>query len=240
MEQKEVKTVVDRVVFRMPLDHECQFPAMAVLQHFVNGYEQRCKLSDVSRGKLRYKLAYDVVMPRCDWEFFLHCGFKMPCIMPEPVPVLEYDMLVDMSDEVIDQFRHSGKHVAQVCIIMAGVGACSPFPDIRQVRPRSSKPVWLRQKEMEALLEVRDNEVTGVVSEANRYTYLAASMGLAVVEIVPKGRPRTWLSKWGNPLYRAIDIDDAALIESAISSIEKGIVNVIRQQPSAVPAESGR
>ncbi len=59
------------------------------------------------------------------------------------------------------------------------------------------------------LVDVQDDEFSGVVGWAGWETYLACSKGLPVIEILPAGRSSIWLSKWSTPLYRAISYEGA-------------------------------
>ena len=57
-------TIIDEVLFRMPVDLELQFPAMAVLQSFVNGYDEKMHANNpVKDGSVTFELRYDVEMP---------------------------------------------------------------------------------------------------------------------------------------------------------------------------------
>lgn len=209
--------VVDRVLFRMPLDRELQFPAMAVVQAFVRGFNDKMRVSDVSRGVATYDLAWDVSMPEEDFRFFLDAGAKFGNVRTRH---LVPDMIVDLTDERLEQYKDSGKHACQVCGIMSGV-ACMPVPSLRQVMPRLKNKVWgvvgakaintdypLVPLTIEHLLEAEAESYTGVVGYAGVETYLAAAMGIAVVEVLPPGRPRNWLTKWQNKGYRLIDTPD--------------------------------
>lgn len=225
--------LVDRVLFRMPRDRELQFPAMAVVQAFVRGFKEKMRVADVSRGAATYELQWDLEMSANDFSFFVAAGATFGSIR---TPNLVPDMVVDLSDERLEQYKDSGKHACQICGIMSGV-ACMPVPSLRHVKPRLQNKVWgvVGEKSIDTtyplvpltidnLLEAEDGAYTGVVGHAGVGTYLAAAMGIAVIEILPLGRPRNWLTKWQNKGYRLIDTPDeskwALQIAHAMASAE--------------------
>lgn len=211
------RKVIDRVVYVMPKDRELQFPAMAIVQTYVNTYDQKIQSNDLSRGSAVYELMYDLVMPEEDWKFFLDAGTTLA---KPRTRGLRADLYADMSDEKLLQFLHTGRHAAQACRIISGVEAL-PYPHVRQVQFRYTDKKWallgdLRNSLLNVdyplvpiapqdLLQVQSDEFTGVVGFAGWGTYLAVSMGLPVVEIVADDRPRNWLSKWANKGYRVVD-----------------------------------
>lgn len=221
--------VVDRVIFIMPKDHELQFPAMAAMQGFVNGYRRNRAMQDVSGGTASYRLEYNVVIPPEDWEFFLSAGYR---ISQRPIEILpeKADMVVDFSDGKILQFSHTERHVFQVCGMLGGLQG-APVPQLRAIRP-STYHTWglVRNAHteglqvpgtvditLEELILLPDGELYGVIGYAGRETALAASTaeydakkrqfvgGLSVIEIVPPGRHMRWLAKWTCPGYRIVD-----------------------------------
>jgi len=217
--------ITDTVVFVMPRDHELQFPAMSALQMFVDGYKERCRQTDASMGKVTYRLSYEAIMPKEDWEFFASVGYK---VAQEPSELLytQPSLVADMSDARLNSFINGGRHAAQVCGLITGVGVCPPFPRLKQVRiKRLGLPAWLVDPHLSMLIDAKDNEITGVLGKAGRETTLAAAMGLAVIEIVPDGRPRSWLSKWMSPLYHATS-DNEDQIWRAKQSIEMRLTHV--------------
>lgn len=218
--------VVDHVLFKMPLDKELQFPALAVAQAFVRGFREKMRVSDVSRGAANYELQWDVAMPEEDFKFFIAAGATFGSVRTEG---LVPDMIVDLTDERLEQYKDSGKHACQICGVMSGV-ACMPVPALRQVKPRLRNKVWgmvgaktiitdypLAPLTVSHLLGAQDEIYTGVVGLAGVETYLAAAMGIAVIEILPLGRPRNWLSKWQNKGYRLIDTPDESKWELHIA-----------------------
>lgn len=233
--------MLDRVLFKFPSDKELQFPALAVLQHFVETYEAASTKNDVSGGQDLKKLKYAVSgMTDEDWKFFLAAGVKLK---QRPVPQLDgIDRLVDLSDEKILAFHGSGKHAVNVCNILAGTDCKLPFPKLKTVRPLFERQKFgvLEPSLLEAdfitqlliklsgsvllyeddLSHIQDGMFMGVVGRASRGTALASAMGLGVIEIVPVDRERDWLSKWSNRLYRAVwDRGDSGRAQS-MKSIE--------------------
>ena len=213
--------VVDRVHFIMPKDGELQFPAMAALHTYVNGYKQRTKQNDPSAGKATFELEYSVDMSEEDWAFFKRAGLKFDKEPGQAVGVV--DMVADLSDDRINNFIHQGKHVASVCAMMCGVQSVALL-NLRKVKPANNGR-WLTLHGSGftgVILDLKDDEVVGVIGNAGVETYLAASMGLGVVEIQPEGRPRYWMPKWLNKYYRMVDKPDQAL-RQAMASVERSL-----------------
>lgn len=242
------KELPDYVEFCLPTDHELQFPAIAVLQEYVNKYDDRMKVMDVSGGTVVNKLHYWVAdIPDEDWRFFIDAGlllYYLPdteFIRALAVP----DMVIDMRDGILDQFRESGKHACQICTIMAGVTSPA-FPTLRKVMPDMTGSQWgvlggvsvlmngMKGLTVEELLVAKDGQWTGIIGEAGRGTYLAAAFGLPVIEVIPKGRSRNWLSKWSNMFYRVVDhsADNPRQIAAAMSNLEGALRHVFSSQPS--------
>ena len=256
--------VTDRVRFIMPKDREYQFPAMSILQAYVNGFAQKMKQHDVAGvqcvkcalkrttvekclrcGETKtvsiatYKIAYSHDMDQDHWQMFLNAGLVLSIA---PTKLTNIDVLIDMSDEKIDYFKHSGKHVSQVCGIMAGTGA-TPLPGITRRVPRLGDWCWativpltmdgLDMLTGEKIIAMEDQKYTGFIGHASWETYLVASMGLPVLEIVPVGRHRAWLSKWLNGGYRSLsgisqvpEARESVEVELTKMAKRKGAVNV--------------
>lgn len=209
--------VIDRVRFVMPRDLELQFPAMATVQAWVGVYQHKMAHNDTSMGKATWKLEYQLDMPDEDLQFFRKAGLVLT---QEPVQLQsQVDMLIDMSDENLLKFKEFDKHALQACAILSGLPVTiAPFPRLRFVKP-SLKNVWMEvsgnccndpngelfKYKFERLLDIQDYEITGVYGLAGRWTFLAAAMGLAVIEILPRDRSRRWLSKYASGLYRSIE-----------------------------------
>ena len=229
----------DRVLFQMPKDRELLFPAMAVFQHFVNSYESRMLASDGGQG-YKYLLSYDLDIAKEDWELFQQLDLELK----QPREVLDnVDMVVDFTEERLALFKNSGKHVCQACGVMAGVGTITPMPKIRQVQPKRDILVFkyvgvnsdlaLDGITAKELVRLEDGKISGVVGCASWETYLAASMGLPVIELVPDDRPLTWLSKWSNPYYRVVQGENIVV---QISSATMNLVEVLQCTPQAQEA----
>lgn len=204
-------TLVDQILFKMPKDRELQFPTMAVLQSYVNEYDLKMMANDVSQGKVAYQLRYDVEMDDYDWQFFQSIGLELK---KAKTNIARPDAVMDFTEERINRYANLGKHVSQVCGLMCGVG-CPPLPVIKKIAVEQGQP-WLILDDVslgyldgiDHRLDIGlcvDGSYCGAIGWASWKTYYAASMGWPVIELLPVGRPRTWLSKWWNPWYRVID-----------------------------------
>lgn len=217
--------ITDTVFFCMPKDEELQFPAMSMLQAYVNAFQPRMKANDASHGKATYSLRYAHDMSMEDWEFFRRAGFEVD-VQPEETSSLREtaEFLIVMSDVAILPFMHTGKHAGQACAVCTGTQGELFYPRLRRVVMRKDDPVWLDALDvcaLELLLDAQDDQYTGVIGPASRFTFLAAAMGLAVIEIVPEGRPMNWLSKFANPWYRYVDAayDVDSQVTAALNNI---------------------
>jgi hypothetical protein len=234
-------TILDKVLFKMPTDRELLFPAMAVLQHFVNGFDNKMKANDVSHDKeTEYRLRYDVEIAGPDWGLFERLGLKLN---QGPVPIGLPDMIVDLREEKTLQFRESGKHVCQVYGVLSGVG-CPPIPTTRKVAPDFSGGSWVSvgqipgMKEItgEQLLDTVSGQYSGIVGRAGWETYVTCCLGLPVVEIIPADRPRQWLSKWTHQHYRMVVESDhvARDVRSAIVSLNAWLKGVLERKEAMI------
>jgi hypothetical protein len=229
--------VIDRVRFILPENTEYQFPALSVVEAWVNCFKNKMDVNDVSMGKAEWKLEYELVIPAEDLEFFYSAGMARL----SPTHLKQVDAVIDFSDKAIERFMGSNKHVLQICVMLAGLPVnAAPYPKLRSVKPLASNYRWGRANPATAsliaatpdlqpwgvgdLTKLDDHYLTGVIGEAGRGTALAAAMGLGVVEIVPSGRPRLWLSKYTSPLYRVVE-EGASMshVERAMRSVEKAI-----------------
>lgn len=242
----------DRVQFRFPKDRELLFPAASVFQRFVNDYNERMAAADAGQGH-KYMLHYGVESE--DWELLLRMGLQLK----QPREILNgWDMLVDFSEQRLAMFQHSGKHVCQAYCVMAGVGDVPAIPQIRTVRPNRQQDRWgfvgsenaevtggpyevsntwpvLQRISPEQLLDLNDEVLTGVIGNAGWETYLAASYGLPVIEVLPDDRPVTWLSKWINRYYRVVSgtaMPIGAQIRAAMENLKEAL-----QHESPTPVE---
>src|SRR5678816_2970785 len=70
--------IVDQVLFIMPKSREYQFPAIGVVQDFVNTYQQKMMAQNPAGNPLlRYQLKYDVDISGDDWDFFQQIGLQL-------------------------------------------------------------------------------------------------------------------------------------------------------------------
>jgi hypothetical protein len=228
-----MKTIVDTVLFKCPRDLELCFPAMAVLQTFVNDYDQKMKNNDVSRGTVTFKLRYVVSINPDHWALFDKLGLVLthrPVGLNIPVHA---DMVVDFTEEKIAELGGTigDQHLCQLYGKMCGI-SCSPLPRIVKMMVKLRDPSWVLigspEGRLEAanvagdyptitpeeLLERREaQDITGVIGMAGWETYLASALGLCVIELLPVDRPRfpvreRFLSKFSNPGYRVVDLGE--------------------------------
>ena len=213
----------DRILFLMPCGLEYQFCVWACIQQYVNTYPQRMA-AGAEVGQ--YDFEYEVRGPS-DLDLFRRFDFQL-----NKLPVAELTkptMLVDLTKDNLDKFRDSGKHLSQVCGILSGTGDHPPFPVFTKRRKPGKE--WIvvdgddgPNDDFVGQMLDPTFSVAGVIGNAGWKTYLAAALGLGVVERVPESRPRNWLSKWANPFYRAYQGEVASdLMTQAIRSIEGAI-----------------
>lgn len=219
---QEHGVILDSTQFIMPRDWELQFPAMATLQAYVAVFKQKMQHNDATFGTKRWDIVYQIDIPDADLDFFKQAGLLLA---KDSEPLTEVDMLVDFSDAKLEWFKTCGKHVLQACAMLSGLPVTiTPFPRLKNVKPSMSN-LWLEVNGNDTpdfdLLKIADNQITGVYGLAGRWTFLAASMGLAVIEILPPGRPKRWLSKYANPLYRVSENGTRAEISRAQSGVDK-------------------
>ena len=223
----------DKVLFRLPKDRELQFPAMAVAQQYINTYDVRMAANDVSRGAVKYQLHYDLDMSSEDRAFWKQVKLKLT---KYPEPISEPDMIADMREERLVQFDATGKHACQIFGVMCGIEN-KPKAIVREVKPKVDEARWCEigfESEFgytpidgKDLLTLPDYYWTGVVAHASWETYLVACMGLPVVEILPRNRSRSWLSKFFHNEYRMVELAAGNVeqqVRLAIASIESSIM----------------
>ena len=221
--------LTNRVLFQMPKDHELQFPAMAVMQSYVNVFKQKMLSNDASFGTATYALKYDVDIPDDDWDYFIRAGLLL---VQDRTPLPYHDIVFDLTEAKVAAMLPSGKHVFQIYGVLTGVG-CPSVPVLTHVKPRDDGGRWAvtspnlkgmvpgsEVTTVESILRDGDGQWSGVVGMAGRDTYLACAIGIPTVEIVPADRPIGYLSKWAFKLYRAV--------------MENGRISVERQVSQAV------
>lgn len=203
-----MNTIVDdAVLFILPKDEELFFAAASVLQKWVNGYDMRMEANDVSGGHTKYKLLYGIDCDRYQWDVLIACGFELA---QPPVTVTRPNMVIDMSDERVLALRDSKLHACQICGVLAGEEA-KPLPKLKQLEVNKSGE-WLDLRDnflasvvvLDIVRGVYPKLPLGVVARASAASYLAASVGLPLIEVYPRDRPVEWLSKWQHKYYRMV------------------------------------
>jgi hypothetical protein len=223
----------------MPENPEYQWAAMTAVQVFVNGYEIKNKNMDVSGGTATYAIEYEIVLPADRLDFFLNrVQFKLDKA-PQPLQG-EVTMLVDLSDERLEAFRSSGKHVARVCGHLCGAEA-KKMPDIRRVQVRYSDYdeggfAWFEEPTCDQLSRLADYQTTGVIGYRGEATYMAAAMGLAVIEL-DTSENSGWLTKYRNLLYRRVVVSEAEKGSGIRSDATKLLVDGARRNCEDVLSE---
>ena len=220
--------MIDYVVFKMPHSREYMFPAMAVVQAYVKNYNERMNLRSTDNWELRYKID----TTESELAHFTALGVQFTA--PAQSEILEPTMLVDMTEEAVDSFRRSGKHIVNVYQALTGVTSAA-MPVMRMVKTAANPFKWGVLGEIpctvsgdvcklsgDGLATVGDGDLTGVVGVAGWETYLAASKGLAVIELIADDAPRMWLSKWFNRGYRRLEKSTVTphAIEVAMKNVE--------------------
>lgn len=228
-----MRAILDRVLFIFPNDRELMFAAMSVVQEFVNTYDNKMAINDVSGGTAQYVLEYGVEAVSGMWEFFQKAGLELK--YPRKL-IEDPHMIVDMSEKVLARFTDPNKHVAQLYGSLCGIG-CSPLPTLRRVYPRlnNHRWAWVTQPmfsepfsydilaEESQLLNIKDGEYTGFIGWAGWQTYLTCSYGMPTIEILPPNRSRQRLSKWSSMHYKMVEAGAGnieAQVHQAIEAVE--------------------
>ena len=236
-------------MFFLPKDRELQFPAMAILQSFVNYYDKKMQDPQVNPTKLPFTLEWDAQIEDADWQMFLRAGLEITITRKF---IDDYECLIDLSDERLKPEMWPGRHATQAMGFLTGVEA-PPIPQLRKIDPKVDSYRWcaadmdlakrLDLIHLEDLIAAKPGTITGVIGRASPMTYMAVCLGLAVVEILPPGRPKDWLSKWTSPGYRMIETQDQDLwpgyIERATRSIEREIEKHLRRVRMQEQAKTG-
>lgn len=153
----------------------------------------------------------------------------------------------DFTEERINKFIPGTRHMCQLYSALTGVNCADQTKDkkIRTVQtpyivvphdqPNIEEPyTWVAfdgikasatvhtPSDEEIVEKLMHHNITGVIGYAGWQTYYFASLGYAVIEIVPVGRKRSLMSKWGNPLYRCIEAQHLSVetVREAQRSIE--------------------
>ena len=247
--------MLDCMLFIMPRDRELQFPAMAILQAFVNCYSRKMADPFTNPAKIPFELQWDVDMPDEDWQVFQRLGIELETQRTRRMGV--YDCLIDLSDSRLQQERWPDRHVCQAMGFLSGVEAL-PLPKIKRILPKVldgyrwcvTSPDMLPYVapldviQEEDLLRAEQHSITGVIGIASPLTYLAVSMGLAVVEILPDGRKRNWMSKFTSAGYRMLATQDRTLwadyIRRATRSVEMELEFHVAQERERMRREDAK
>lgn len=228
------------ILFIMPRDREMQFPAMAALQMYVNNYQAKMMANTVTKEMPDYRFRYEVQMPDEDWHFFHRLGIELK---QAPEKIGFPDSVIEMTDERLRSLYNSERHCGQACAAIAGV-ECPPFPKVkqigcgewsgalfsfhilRQMLPEYLPPdVRITPTDVDRVMQWQEVDGTSVLTPIllgvqSYETYAVAAMGLPLIEILPKGRSKNWLSKWKSPLYRIIEEDCLDRLPSVLSNME--------------------
>lgn len=244
-----MSVVADFVVFLLPEDRELQFPAAAAVQGYVNAYETRMNLSDVSGGTVTYNLIYDVVGSGA-WQYMTDAGLilltqprhvwsHVQCFWRDVPAVFPYDAIFDLTDRSLLRFRGSHKHAFTAANIITGAQAADALPALRGAvkTPRLHDFEWYRltgneDRDTARVLSAAETDLTGVIGEAGSVTYLAACRGFGVIELYPADRLPVWLAKWQNPFYRQLIMTDNVL--SVADERERLIADAVRDVQSVM------
>ncbi|MDE2099982.1 MAG: hypothetical protein KGL39_22200 [Patescibacteria group bacterium] len=238
--------ILERILFIMPRDLELLFPAMAVLQSYVNGYAEKMKnpMHDPTRGQAEWKLSYCLQMDGLSWKLFLDMGIELdqqPEIVDASVASAEWDAVFDLSDDRIESWEWAASHAAQVCGYMVGVTARA-YPQVRQLVPKKDGEWFQTADFLPGYPKLFERHVVdwfegvGGIIGTGWVIYAAAAMGLPVIEIVPRGRSRNWLTKMRNPFYRmCASIGELApQVQRARASIQRSLeIAELRKLPPA-------
>lgn len=240
------------ILFLMPRDKEMQFPAMAALQMYVNYYQFKMQCNCVLPEPPEYQFRYKVEMDAEDWAFFQGLGIELK---QDPVAEIGFPaQVIELTDDRLLHFQNSEKHCAQICAAVTGVEA-PPFPKV--VKPVGVTEfcgwiltdgclMWdaavLHRPDWVLSLFAIDEWVGGsivlpdmpiMIGMQGRETYAACTLGLPVIEILPKRRSANWLSKWKHPLYRLVEEDQLDRIPDAIENL-KAVLKFLADQQKVV------
>lgn len=218
----------DSVRFLLPTSREYQFPAMAVVQAFVNGFQRKMVSNWLSHSpppefKLRYELGGLSV---ADWQFWQKQNIKL-AIQPEVLATADAEIDLTESRATTLVATSARKHLFQLYGGMCGIAA-QEFPDIRKVAFFKDGPWCLtgcifgmsrlaNPISNEQLEHITDGTIFGVIGYAGWQTYLAAAYMLPVIEIVNPMVKRDLFSKWKNPYYRVVTcVDQIYSVQKAL------------------------
>lgn len=234
--------VPDNVLIRMPRDRELQWAAMTIVQKWVNNYEIRMEKNDASSGRAQYVLHYELEISAEDLAIFRRAGLEL---RQQPEKLVGYpDMVIDLTDERLNRWKDSGKHVNQVCGYMCGEEAIA-LPLIRRVHPglggkwgviapKNGFSLYGDIISEEDLFKAVDGEWEGIIGFADWRMYLASAMMIPTIEIVPVTRNKKWLSKFCNLGYRVIIAREGDDLGWRIADAKESIRTMLRSKAGAV------
>lgn len=222
--------VSEDVLFIMPRNREYLFPAMSAMQSYIHNYDLKMRNNCVLREMPTFSFRYDCDIADEDWAFFQALGIELK----QGRESIGYpDSVIDLSLPKILSFRSSIslKHCAQICAAIAGVEA-PPFPKIRFRKPDfTMQHIFTLQRDpvgdfpaltAEELLDMEDGQIGCVVAHQGWETYMIAAQALPVIEIIDDNKQVQWLSKWSNPVYRALELEQMdELLPAALESIRR-------------------
>jgi hypothetical protein len=208
-----VLEIHDSIQFLLPRSRELLFPVLAQVQTYVEGFPLKMKHHDTqSQIPKTFHLHFGLDWPAAERDFFAQVGLEF---RQEPEELAYPDALIDLREERLQLFQRPGRrHVADVCGILAGsTGTVLPHLRLIKARYRGSwgklgnfpTPFPTVPLTPTELIALRDGQLGGIVAYQSWESYLAAPMSLPVIEILPRERPRQWLSKWINPYYRLVE-----------------------------------
>ena len=242
------------ILFVMPRDHEMQFPAMAALQMYVNNYQVKMQCNCVLPEPPAYEFRYKVDMPEEDWDFFQAMGIELKQQPVDEIGIPE--QVIELTDDRLLHFQNSAKHCAQICAAITGVEA-PPYPVVKRVELKEFSRWLLVAGDLAGLygskcfaehlliagvasaVFVIDEWVGGhpssidtpiVIGMQGRQTYAACTLGLPVIEILPKRRTANWLSKWQNQLYRMVEEDQLDRVPAAIENLKATMAYIVAKK----------
>src|SRR5580692_9730855 len=91
-------TQTDLVRFLLPTSRVYQFPAMAVVQSYVNGFKQKMEANCLTSVKPEFNLMYQLVMPPKDWLFWKEQDIKLDIPPIKDGEIKHPDAVVDLTE----------------------------------------------------------------------------------------------------------------------------------------------
>jgi hypothetical protein len=214
---------MDKLLFRMPADPEAFIGALSVVQNYIGQVHRQAELQ---RRATEYELHLDI--PNKDLLFLIqHVGNWEPWTGGWPPKRSLLDYVFEFDVESAYQLSLANE-ISMVQAFSIQAGAMAPdFPklEFKGLRP---EPVIDTSDVLVADMMGYYNDVSAlfpdgklgfvgghfsehelrpvlahkmVLGNRSPWTYLAAILGKAVVEIYPADKHKGWLPKWENPNY---------------------------------------